>query len=396
MAATAKAAPRPKAVHADVPVDRAWQVGRRLYVKCGYKSRLNDGLRALGAHWDTEQRALWVGTGKREAVVDLLLIAEACVDRIEDVKAAGRWVAIPYDASNVRAEAKKLGGIWDRDRKEWAMPDAISYQRVRGLRDLWQAARDAEAEARRERDRQARRDAREAERRHEEEAAAKLRARLVETSYRTFTGEIVNLTEVSTQRMRRATAEASARDVGTVVRLDGGRRGLIVSREVRFANGDDASSICWHPETHDEAHWDFRYEILTVELTEAELAEEQRKAAALLDVQEIDALIQQAPQLTNATADDRWTPIRPEDVAGSIEVTTGITGMVRNGTLTLTRDGQVVWQHPGYYDSYIRSEGTSDDPALAARLRAVLDGGPRKRVIRGQVPTYYEIRVGDA
>lgn len=391
-----------KQIHPDIPTDRAWQTGRRLYVRCGYHSRLNDGLRKLGAHWDPEQRALWIGSTKREAVVDLLLTAEAHRNRIEEIKKQDRWVSIPYDAAIIRERAKKLGGIFDRDRKEWALPSDETAGEINELLSVYwkriKEQREAEKKALEERyaqDRAAAADARQQEKRDAAARAARLREQVIADSGRTTTGETATLVEISTRFMNKTTANEKAYQLGAVIQLDDGRRGIIVARDIWFTNSDMASSVCWHAETHDEAHWDFRYELAIVEPTEEELDAEVRKAAERMDAAEIHAVVDNADKLTSARADDQWTTIAEEDKAGEVIATSGIAAVIRGGQLVLTRDGRVVWQHPGYYDDYIRSEGISSDPELVDRVRALLEAGSRKRVVPGQMPVYYEVKVFD-
>ncbi len=377
-----------KPIHPDIPTDRAWQTGRRLYVRCGYKSQLNADLRAIGATWDADMRALWVGSTKRDAVVQAVRAAEGKRAEIESIKAAGRWVSVPYDASAVRDRAKELGGVWDGDQKRWAMPSDESATEVRGLRDTWQRDRDAAEQARRDA-------AREAQITREEQATRDERERAIDRAGRALSGETARFTEVSTRRMHKHIARQTARSLGSVVKLRDGRRGVITGVKIWFTGEDFASSVCWHPETHDQAHWDFRYTVEIVEPTAEELADDATKAAERADADAIHEVMWNAGKLTGARADDRWTTIPEEDRAGVITATSGEATLIRGGTLILTRDDRVVWQHPGYYDDYVRSEGISTDAELVERVRGLLAGGSRKRTMPGQLPTYYEVRVSE-
>lgn len=381
-----------KAIHPDIPTDRAWQTGRRLYVSCGYKTQLNDGLRKLGAHWDGEVRALWVGSGKREAVVDLVLLAEGRKKQVEEIKKSGRWVNIPYDATGIRARARELRGIWVNDVKQWVMASDESYMEIVGLVEAWNRDRKAECEAQEEAQREAKVAEKQAEKRDAATMAARRRERIIADSGRVSTGLTAELREISTRRMNKATALESARVAGEVIRLGDGRRGLIISSKVWFTNSEYASSTCWHEETHDEAHWDFQYELLIVEPTEEELDAEVAKNAERADAAEIHKLMSDADKLTGSRADDEWTPTPEEETAGVITATTGVAAVIRAGRLILTTDGRVIWQHPGYYDDYIRSEGISTDPDLVERVRRLLAPGDRTRVMPGQMPVYYEVK----
>lgn len=123
----------------DIPLSKAWRLGRRIYVRCGYKSALNGQLRALGAKWDREVRALWVGSGKADQVTPLVRSGMDRVAQVEDTKAAGHAVKVPYDAAHIRGHAKELGGIWDRDAKAWALPTADAKATIERMISDWKA-----------------------------------------------------------------------------------------------------------------------------------------------------------------------------------------------------------------------------------------------------------------
>lgn len=325
----------------------------------------------------------------RDAVVTAVAEATERARRVQELKDRGHWLDIPFDAEHVREAAKDANAVYDGDRKQWAFPDADSLARVTELRDVWITDTDEEkrlAVVAAERRRQA----------EEERRALERRERIVAGSDRTPTGEVVEHREISTRHMNRHTAEDRAREDGSLVYLDDGRRGVVVDRKIWFTGEDMASSVCWHQETHDEAHWDFQYTVLVVEDTEEEKAADAERAAQRADALAIHAVVDKAPQLTGATAGDYWTDLPVDQRVGTIDVTTGTTGTVRAGQLVLTRDGRVVWQHPGYYDDYIRSEGVSTDPDLVVTVRALFAPGPRKRVVRGTMPTYYEVRTASA
>jgi hypothetical protein len=124
-----------KPIHPDISTEKAWLNGRRVYVTCGYNSLLNTQMRDLGAKWDREMGALYTGTqsGKLDKVIALVL-ADAQRAAVRDgVKGLGLWVSIPAGAADIRAEAKKLGAVFDGDRKEWAMPSAETQSAVEAL-----------------------------------------------------------------------------------------------------------------------------------------------------------------------------------------------------------------------------------------------------------------------
>jgi hypothetical protein len=180
--AAAPAAAERNALIAALDPELVEQRGRRLYIRCGYESRLGDALRGIGATWDREEKGLWVGTGKAELLPPLLSAekaeraAQAARDaekraqrrermqKVAEVQSLGLWIKIPYrEDCEIRARAKALGAIWNPGRsefdpkaKQWAMPDRASYNEIAALL----RAQSEQISARRE----ARRQAEEAER----------------------------------------------------------------------------------------------------------------------------------------------------------------------------------------------------------------------------------------
>ncbi len=57
-------------------VDTAWKTARRVYVRSEWGSGLSHRLRSLGARWDAEVKALWVGARKLGEVEALLASLE--------------------------------------------------------------------------------------------------------------------------------------------------------------------------------------------------------------------------------------------------------------------------------------------------------------------------------
>lgn len=105
-----------------VDPDRAWRMGRRIYVRAGYQTALHDGMRSIGATWDADRKAWWVGIAKRDAVVALVLAQQQLRTDYEQRREAGVEVRIPYDAGDVRSAAKAAGALWVADRKVWSIP----------------------------------------------------------------------------------------------------------------------------------------------------------------------------------------------------------------------------------------------------------------------------------
>lgn len=341
-----------KPISEHIPIDRAWQEGRRVYVRCGYRSKLNQQMRQLGARWDADQRALWVGSTKKPAVLALLAEAAERMERVEGVKALGLWVAIPRGMAQVREQAKKLGCLFDGDRKEWAAPSPEARAQVEHLV--------AEQE-------------------------------LAERAGRRTTGELVSHRWVSTRRMRSGDARGMLHRVGEVIQLADGRHGVVVEAKAWFTSEEMASSVCWHEETADRAHWDLWHQVAVVEDTAAEAAERQERRERAEDAAELHALWH-AGGRGSATEGVRLVP--EGERLGSIQCRYG-TGHTRHdgGTLVLTRDGRVVFTHPGWYDDYRATWWESRDEALVTRVRAAIVRGARERVFVDQMEYVYRVSV---
>lgn len=274
-----------KPLHEDVPPDLAWVVGRRIYVQTPKTSQLNEQLIGLGAKWDWEVHARWVGTGKRDAVLPLVLAA-ADQERerrqaVERQIAAGRWVQIPSGVDGVvtamHRRAGELGAVWDPEGWRYALPDDESRDRLQRALDRWLAEQQADRERtevqRRERLRSAAEEKtrQEAEKRQaDEDRARRARERVLADSGRTATGETVDVRRYSTQYMNRAGAESRGWQVGEVRRLDDGRRALVVERHIRFYSEEQASEYSYEVQLPDNAHWAFTYVLAVVEPTEDE------------------------------------------------------------------------------------------------------------------------------
>lgn len=281
-----------KPLHEDVPLAHAWVTGRRIYVQTPKNSTLNQQLVELGAKWDWEVRARWVGTGKRDRVLPLVL-ADAEREQAEkqaaaEVLAAGRWVQLPRDVDGVvtamHQRAGRLGAVWDADGQRYALPSDDARDRLQRQLDTWlaeqQADRDRTEAQRRERRRaQAEQIEREqAEvRQVEADRVQRRRDRVVADSGRPATGETVTVRRYDERYMNRAGAEQIAWQIGSVRRLRDGRRGLVVDRHIRFWSEDDATEYSHEVQLPDNAHWAFTYTLAVVEPTDDE-----RQADALV------------------------------------------------------------------------------------------------------------------
>ena len=110
--------------------------GRRIYVTgTRYGDPNVEKLRAIGATWDPQEKAWWIGSGK---AADL----ERLVSDVNGRKQAGQAeavrrqseglaISIPYEHSDIREQAKKAGARWDGVRKQWLMPNAESHAKIK-------------------------------------------------------------------------------------------------------------------------------------------------------------------------------------------------------------------------------------------------------------------------
>lgn len=276
----------PTPLHDDVPVDLAWRVGRRIYVACAKNSPLNRALIELGAKWDRDvPHARWIGSGKREQVLPLVLAerqrAQAQARDLAELLNSGRYVALPRDVEGVvtamHRRAGRLGGAWDPEHWRYALPDDDSRARLQAELDAWLA----QQQTRRERAADQQREQQHAEaskraleqqqaRQADAERARRRRDRVLADSGRTAIGETVEVDRYSTRYMNRAGAEATAWQVGTVHRLDDGRCGLVVDRHIRFYTEEQATEDSHEVQLPDNAHWAFRYILAIVEPTDDE------------------------------------------------------------------------------------------------------------------------------
>lgn len=391
--------PDQKPLHEGVPLEHAWVQGRRIYVRTPKESQLNHELIALGAKWDWNERARWVGTGKRDQVLPLVLAdeerARARQQAAAELLAAGRWVQLPRDVEGVvtamHSRAAKLGAVWDGPGFRYALPSDDHRAKLQEQLDAWLTERQAAKE------RTAAEEAAEYARQAEEErlaaveAARKFRERIVAGSRRTLTGETTTVYTISTRYMNRATAEGMAWKLGTVRKLRDGRRGLVVGRDVWFTNEHDATDLDWHSDAPDEARWNFRYVLELVEPTEAEQRADAAAHAVRADAAALHALFRSR---WRGHAVERFTVVAAADRVGTIRAgagTPGVPSEMDEGTVILTVDGRVLWQHPGHYDTWTATEEITTDPDRVAQVRALLDAGPRTREHHDQLTYTYTV-----
>ncbi|WP_435113774.1 hypothetical protein [Nocardiopsis synnemataformans] len=374
-----------------IPTETAWKEGRRVYVRCGYTSHLNSQLRSMGAKWDPEHRALWVGSTKQERVLPLVLEHIERRDHAKRVKALELWVKIPRGAADLHARARELGFVFDGERKEWAAPSDEARTEFARLAEEYRADAKATRAAIKERiDRildQAGGDPQEEKR--------LLAMDVAERAGRTPTGELTEVHRVETRRMRRPSVEAMLHQVGSVLPLGGGRMG-VVTRARAWFTAEEVSSVCWHPETHDEPHWDLWHQVAVVEPTEDEAREAAELEAARADAAALHALLED-PRWIGAPASTEYSDVPPEDQVGVVLCVSGLARTRHpNGTVVLTRDGRLLLRHPGYYDSYIATERVVTDAELVGRARSLIEAGARTRTYVDLLEYDYTVQPGAA
>lgn len=362
-----------------IPLDKAWREGRRVYVRCGYTSKLNEQLRRLGATWDHDHRALWVGSGKADQVTPLVRASLARIGEVAEVKARNLWATIPYEALAIREAAKRAEGVYDGDTRRWAMPDQASLDDITAQVAAYQQ-RIAEQRAadRAEQDRIAALDAE--QRAAEREQAAKQRATaIIERAGRTVTGEPSwingHLYTGHGVRLRRPDAERAAPQPGDVRKLDDGRRALVLDCTLTFFSQDDVDDDFAPGGTGSDPGWYYRLTVVPVAPTAAELAADAADAAERADRDEIAAVMRAADQAAWGKAVTAWTRLDGQTITA--DPPGGLT--THDGQIIVTDGGDCWYQHPGWYDSYIRREARITDETLIGRVRAILAAGDRRR-----------------
>lgn len=312
----------------DIPLERAWKVGRRIYVRCGYKSQLNDEIRALGGKWDREERALWVGSGKADQVITAVRAAEERGAKVEEIKAAGYEIAIPYARADVREFAKGLGAIWQAASKTWALPTADALGKV-------QAALAAQPVT----------NAQPAASRPKRTPAPEIDA-VIADSGRTVIGDQVKA-EKHLGKMRRTDAEQHYY-AGQIVAFEGGRA-LVVQAKFIWVSEDTAEDT---GNFGSEGFWADLI-LVPIEPTDAEV-EAKRKVEERAELRKriVDIF---------AHALGRTRPVDRFD-AGEVVVARWLE-TARGIQIGRRADGVWLVQHPGHYDDYRLSQCAVEDPA---------------------------------
>lgn len=379
-----------KPIHTDIPTEQAWKVGRRIYVRCGYKSTLNEQMRGIGAKWDSEERALWVGSGKLDKVVPLVQAHAARVGEVQDLKKAGRLVRIPFQASEIRAKAKELGGVWDSAQKQWAMPSVEALTQIQALiRD-----RNAKFAEQEKAVRQRRAELAAAGRQRDAETARLSEAeriqQIIDGSGRTVTDERGTAEGRVRGRMRRPEAEQAKPKPGSVRQLRNGKRVLVLDSSVNFVSQDDIDDGLWHDPIADPG-WYYSYRYAVVEPTVSEREQDEREAAEIADGKEIDLVFTAARKAVTAVEHDTGTRVEGPSIV-TVSTAAGLYDG-HDGRLTLTNDGTLHWYHPGFYDDWRSTAGVVADEQIVAQVRTILAGGARRRHMPGDpIGRGYEVR----
>lgn len=132
--------------------------GTRLYVTgTRYGDPTVDRLRQLGAHWDKDAKAWWIGVGKKADLERLVadVNQHKTAGQAEAVrrKDEGLAVKIPYEDTATREQAKQLGARWDAVNKQWLLPNADAKAKIdRLLADAATKRQEAASRARAEAD----------------------------------------------------------------------------------------------------------------------------------------------------------------------------------------------------------------------------------------------------
>ncbi len=359
----------PQPIHTDIPVDRAWRVGRRVYIKTGKTSKLNEKLIALNATWDGEVGARWVGTGKLEIVTPMILDHLAVIAKLEAIKADGRWAVPPRGADSIHTLAQQLRGVWDKPNRRYAMPSDEALEQMN------QAIADWNATQRRERlGLQIKQEQMQAAQPTATITTAQVREQqLIDACGRQVTDERGEKTLRVTGHMRRPDAERRSPKPGDIRRIRGGRRVLVLSRKVWFASQDMIDDGAFlHPAEDPGWRCDITYAVLTP--TAKEIESDHVEAAEAADLKEIDDL------MTAVNRDSKPTTVDSLSRLDGPSITTDSPGSmsIHGGKVTVTDDG-VFYQHPGFYDCWTPSQWQVTDPGLLARIAAVLALGERRQ-----------------
>lgn len=97
--------------------------GQRVYV-VGDTYAVRSQIKALGAHWDGERKAWWLGAAKRAAAEALVASLAAAPAAPAPYAPAADEAMVRVDGNTypVREQLRQLGGRWDGMAKVWMVP----------------------------------------------------------------------------------------------------------------------------------------------------------------------------------------------------------------------------------------------------------------------------------
>lgn len=368
----------PQKIHDEIPVERAWQDGRRIYIKCSKNSQLGQKLFEMQATWDGDVGARYVGTQRKNLVIPLILEHLARIAAVDEVRAAGRWVALPRGEGReaIYQWIKGLGNaVYDGERKEWAMPSDDAYTEVKEM--IAEVGRQQAAAREQQRQAQAVQRAAEDTAMAEQQLTRKQvrEQQLIAASGRTVTDHRGEGTARIYGYMKRAEAERHIYKPGHIERVGFGakaRRLLVLESSAEFWSQDDIDDSLVSGGTGSEPGWRCAFTYIVVEPTPQEAAFDAAEQAHSDDQKEIAAVL-----------DVAWRGGTMAEVTSFTQVTgpTIVEGWLHSGDrgkITVAADGGVWYQHPGSYDDYRRTEGQITDPGLLERIHAIVAGGPRR------------------
>lgn len=97
--------------------------GKRLYA-VGNTYPVKDALKGIGAKWDPETKAWWVGTAKR-AELEAIIAEQPAPSGAESLPAlSGKSVPVSGNTYPVRDQLRALGASWDAGAKTWTIDEA--------------------------------------------------------------------------------------------------------------------------------------------------------------------------------------------------------------------------------------------------------------------------------
>lgn len=96
--------------------------GKRLYA-VGNTYPIKDSLKEIGAKWDADAKAWWVGATKR-AELETLLSTPSTPAQDALPALSGKLVPVSGNTYPVRDQLRALGGSWDAASKTWMVDEA--------------------------------------------------------------------------------------------------------------------------------------------------------------------------------------------------------------------------------------------------------------------------------